>query len=52
MPAIYDLEKHMNGEGEEIGTIIAQQYDLILNGFEIGGGSVRAHKSETLEATY
>jgi aspartyl-tRNA synthetase len=52
MPAIYDLEKHMNGEGEEIGTIIAQQYDLILNGYEIGGGSVRAHKSEILEATY
>ncbi|WP_165732533.1 bifunctional amidotransferase subunit GatB/aspartate--tRNA ligase AspS [Polaribacter sp. 20A6] len=52
MPAIYDLEKHMTGEGEEIGTIIAQQYDLILNGYEIGGGSVRAHKSEILEATY
>jgi aspartyl-tRNA synthetase len=52
MPAIYDLDKHMNGEGEEIGTIIAQQYDLILNGYEIGGGSVRAHKSEILEATY
>jgi aspartyl-tRNA synthetase len=52
MPAIYDLEKHMTGEGEEIGTIIAQQYDLILNGYEIGGGSVRAHKAEILEATY
>jgi len=52
MPAIYDLEKHMNGEGEEIGKIIAQQYDLILNGYEIGGGSVRAHKAEILEATY
>jgi aspartyl-tRNA synthetase len=52
MPAVYDLEKHMKGEEEEIGTIIAQQYDLILNGFEIGGGSVRAHKSEILEATY
>jgi aspartyl-tRNA synthetase len=52
MRAIYDLEKHMNGSGEEIGTIIAQQYDLILNGYEIGGGSVRAHKSEILEATY
>ncbi|MFK8058521.1 MAG: bifunctional amidotransferase subunit GatB/aspartate--tRNA ligase AspS [Polaribacter sp.] len=52
MPAIYDLEKHMTGEGEEIGTIIAQQYDLILNGYEICGGSVRAHKAEILEATY
>lgn len=52
MPAIYDLEKHMKGDDEEIGTIIAQQYDIILNGYEIGGGSVRAHKSEILEATY
>lgn len=52
MPAIYDLEKHMKGDDDEIGTIIAQQYDIILNGYEIGGGSVRAHKSEILEATY
>jgi aspartyl-tRNA synthetase len=52
MPAIYDLEKHMKGNDDEIGTIIAQQYDIILNGYEIGGGSVRAHKSEILEATY
>lgn len=52
MPAIYDLQKHMKGNDEEIGSIIAQQYDIILNGYEIGGGSVRAHKSEILEATY
>lgn len=52
MPAIYDLDKHMDGNEDEIGTIIAQQYDLILNGYEIGGGSVRAHKPEILEATY
>jgi len=52
MPAIADLEKHMNGKDDEIGSIIAQQYDLILNGYEIGGGSVRAHKPEILEATY
>ncbi|SEQ15434.1 aspartyl/glutamyl-tRNA(Asn/Gln) amidotransferase subunit B [Hyunsoonleella jejuensis] len=52
MPAVYDIEKHINGKEDEIGTIIAQQYDLILNGYEIGGGSVRAHKPEILEATY
>tara|TARA_R110002049_G_scaffold993_11_gene7266 strand:- start:48633 stop:51965 length:3333 start_codon:yes stop_codon:yes gene_type:complete len=52
MPAIYDLDKHMNGKDGDIGSIIAQQYDLILNGYEIGGGSVRAHKPEILEATY
>lgn len=52
MPATYDIEKHINGKEDEIGSIIAQQYDLILNGYEIGGGSVRAHKPEILEATY
>ncbi|MBC3759284.1 bifunctional amidotransferase subunit GatB/aspartate--tRNA ligase AspS [Hyunsoonleella sp. SJ7] len=52
MPAVQDIEKHMNGKEDEIGSIIAQQYDLILNGYEIGGGSVRAHKPEILEATY
>jgi aspartyl-tRNA synthetase len=52
MPAIYDLKKHMKGDDNEIGSIIAQQYDIVLNGYEIGGGSVRAHKSEILEATY
>jgi aspartyl-tRNA synthetase len=52
MPAIADIEKHINGKEDEIGSIIAQQYDLILNGYEIGGGSVRSHKAEILEATY
>ena len=53
MPAIKDLDLHMkNDGGEEVGEIIAQQYDIILNGYEIGGGSVRAHKPEILEATY
>lgn len=50
MPAFADLDKHM--EGKDVGSIIAQQYDLILNGYEIGGGSIRAHKPEILEATY
>lgn len=52
MPAVNDIDKHINGKEEEIGSIIAQQYDLILNGYEIGGGSIRAHKPEILEATY
>ena len=50
MPAVEDIQKHL--KGENIGEIIAQQYDLVLNGYEIGGGSIRAHKSEILEATY
>lgn len=50
MPKEEDLEKHL--KGENLGEIKAQQYDLVCNGFEVGGGSVRAHKAEILEATY
>jgi aspartyl-tRNA synthetase len=32
--------------GEKIGELISTQYDITLNGFEIGGGSIRNHKSE------
>ncbi len=39
-------------KGEHIGEILTTQYDLICNGFESGGGSIRAHKPEILEAVY
>ncbi len=39
-------------KGGNIEQIIAQQYDLVCNGFETGGGSIRAHKRGILEATY
>lgn len=32
-----------------IEKIIAAQYDIVLNGFEIGGGSLRNHKPERLK---
>ncbi len=39
-------------KGEKIDQIRTSQYDLICNGLEVGGGSIRAHKTELLRATY
>jgi aspartyl-tRNA synthetase len=35
-------------EKKDIGDIISTQYDIALNGFEIGGGSIRNHNAEAL----
>lgn len=50
MPKEEHLEWLM--EGKNIDKIMTQQYDLVCNGFEAGGGSIRAHKPEILSATY
>jgi aspartyl-tRNA synthetase len=39
-------------EGKNIEEIITAQYDLVCNGLEVSGGSIRAHRPEVLEATY
>lgn len=39
-------------EKKNIGEILTTQYDVALNGFEIGGGSIRSHKPELLERVF
>jgi aspartyl-tRNA synthetase len=39
-------------KGENIENILTTQYDLVCNGYESGGGSIRGHKPEILEAVY
>lgn len=39
-------------KGENIDQIITSQYDLVCNGLEAGGGSIRAYRSDLLRATY
>ena len=38
--------------GKNIDKILTTQYDLVCNGLEVGGGSIRAHKPEMLEAVF
>lgn len=38
--------------GKNIGDILTSQYDIILNGYEIGGGSIRAHQPAVLKRVF
>ena len=38
--------------GTNIEKILTTQYDLVCNGYETGGGSIRAHDPKVLRATY
>jgi aspartyl-tRNA synthetase len=37
---------------ENVGEIITSQYDIVLNGYELGGGSIRNHRPEALKKVF
>ncbi|MDP1719305.1 MAG: aspartate--tRNA ligase [bacterium] len=39
-------------EKKNIGDILTTQYDIVLNGFEVGGGSIRNHRPEALKKVF
>jgi aspartyl-tRNA synthetase len=49
-PQPQHLENLMGGKNIE--DILAAQYDIVLNGSEIGGGSIRSHKPEILTKVF
>ncbi|WP_419919641.1 aspartate--tRNA ligase [Candidatus Poriferisocius sp.] len=42
----------LNGSGEELLAVRSQAYDLVLNGWELGSGSVRIHRPDIQRAVF
>lgn len=46
MPKIESLEDFMKGDKETLKNMNAEAYDLVCNGYELGGGSLRIYDNE------
>jgi aspartyl-tRNA synthetase len=45
-PFTMPREEHIDLIESDPGSVLAQAYDLVLNGNEVGGGSIRIHRSD------
>jgi aspartyl-tRNA synthetase len=52
MPHPDDVELLEHGTGEELLAVRSQAYDLVVNGWELGSGSVRIHRSDVQQRIF
>lgn len=52
MPRVKDVENFKKAFEKDPREILAYQYDFVLNGYEIAGGSIRIHDPALLEAVF
>ena len=47
-----DISSSLRTPDSELSTLRAQAYDIVLNGYEIGGGSIRIHKKDVQDRMF
>jgi aspartyl-tRNA synthetase len=51
-PMAEDMEAFLSGDESKLSSLRARAYDLVLNGYEIGGGSIRIHEKKAQDRMF